>query len=124
MERKRFNVFAATCPAHQLLDIIGNKWVLLILHKLSLKDYRFGELQREIGNISKKVLTNSLRQLEENALIVRRDYGELPLRVEYSLSELGRSLSDCCKSVTRWAEENMEKIQKLKVTTVYISSTT
>lgn len=114
MMTKKFNVFDTACPSHKLLDVIGNKWVILILHKLAHKTYRFGELQREIGGISKKVLTSTLQRLEKNHLLVRHDYNEKPLRVEYSLTPLGLSLSTCCYALTQWAEENMGEIERFK----------
>ena len=114
MNQNKFDVFSTACPSHQLLDIIGNKWMILILHKLSLKLYRFGELQREIGGISKKVLASNLQRLEDNGLLTRHDYDEKPLKVEYSLTELGRSLSICCYAMTNWAEENIGKIEEFK----------
>lgn len=112
---KKFDACKAECPSHKLLNIIGNKWIILILHKLSQKTYRFGELNREVEGISKKVLMSSLRKLEKNRLVQRQAYSTLQLKVEYSLTSLGQSLSIVCNSMTKWAEENISKIENEQI---------
>lgn len=114
MQIKEYNVFAASCISHKLLDIIGNKWIMLLLHKLAQRTHRFGELQREVGGISKKMLTQQLRLLEQHGLIQRQQFDETVLRVEYSLTELGYSLSDCCRQLNEWVENNIDKIEAFK----------
>lgn len=106
----KFDVYNEDCPSRQLLTIISNKWSILIIEKLSHQTYRFGALKREIGGISQKVLTQTLRTLEKNGFIVRQSYPELPLKVEYSLTPLGQNLSTIFVSITAWAENHMEEI--------------
>ena len=80
------------CPVETTLMLIGDKWKVLILRDLMPGTKRFGELKKSIGNVSQKVLTAQLRDMESNGLVHREVYAEVPPRVEYSLTELGRSL--------------------------------
>ncbi|MDD3414889.1 MAG: helix-turn-helix domain-containing protein [Lachnospiraceae bacterium] len=80
------------CPVATMVDLIGNKWKLLIIRNLLDGTWRFGELRKDITGISQKVLTDNLRSLEEDGLIIRTVYPEVPPRVEYSLSELGHTM--------------------------------
>lgn len=77
------------CPVATTVQLIGNKWKLLILRNLRMRPWRFNELQKSLEGISQKVLTESLRSMEADGIIVRTVYAEVPPRVEYSLSELG-----------------------------------
>jgi DNA-binding HxlR family transcriptional regulator len=110
MNPKKFNVYNENCPSRRVLDLISDKWTILIIEKLSERTYRFGELRREVGGISQKVLTQTLRSLEKNGFLLRQSYPVLPLRVEYSLTELGKSLSTIFKSITTWAEAHNDDI--------------
>lgn len=80
------------CPVAAAVALIGGKWKLLILRNLRERPWRFNELQRDLEGISQKVLTDSLRQMVGDGLAYRRDYGQVPPRVEYGLTELGRKL--------------------------------
>lgn len=80
------------CPVETTLTLIGDKWKVLILRDLLPGTKRFGELKKSIGSVSQKVLTAQLRDMEENGLINRKVYAEVPPRVEYSLTDLGKSL--------------------------------
>ncbi len=80
------------CPVATAVALIGGKWKLLFLRNLRVRPWRFNELQRDLEGISQKVLTDSLRQLMEDGLVYRHDYQELPPRVEYGLTALGREL--------------------------------
>lgn len=80
------------CPVATAVSLIGGKWKLLILRNLRMRPWRFNELLRDLDGISQKVLTDSLRQLIDDGLVYRRDYRELPPRVEYSLTELGMQI--------------------------------
>ena len=80
------------CPVATAVALIGGKWKLLIIRNLRVRPWRFNELRRDLAGISQKVLTDSLRQLEDDGLVFRRDYGENPPRVEYGLTELGRQM--------------------------------
>ena len=80
------------CPVATTVQLIGNKWKLLIIRNLLQRPWRFNELQRSLDGISQKVLTDSLRSMEQDGIITRTVYAEVPPRVEYALSELGESM--------------------------------
>lgn len=80
------------CPVATAVSLIGGKWKLLIIRYLRERPCRFNELRRDLEGISQKVLTDSLRQMEDDGLVFRHDYGENPPRVEYGLTELGRQM--------------------------------
>ena len=80
------------CPVATAVSIIGGKWKLLIIRNLKERPWRFNELQRDIEGISQKVLTDSLRQMIDDELVYRHDYQEIPPKVEYGLTELGKEM--------------------------------
>lgn len=86
------------------LTLIGDKWKVLILRDLMPGTKRFGELKKSVGNVSQKVLTAQLRTMEESGLVNRKVYAEVPPRVEYSLTELGKSLKPILDSMRAWGE--------------------
>ncbi|HYA87086.1 MAG TPA: helix-turn-helix domain-containing protein [Nitrospirota bacterium] len=90
------------CPVEQTIALLGSKWKLLILRELFKGTKRFGELSRGVPGISQKMLTQQLRQLEEDNLIQRKVYAEVPPRVEYSLTEIGKSLSPILDAMHKW----------------------
>ncbi len=90
------------CPVEVTLSLLGNKWKVLILRELFKRTKRFGELSRAISGISQKMLTQQLRQMEKDGLINRRVYAEVPPRVEYSLTEIGKSLKPVLDAMHRW----------------------
>lgn len=90
------------CPVETTLLLIGDKWKVLILRDLIEGTKRFGELKKSIGSISQKVLTQQLREMEEDGLVVRKVYAEVPPRVEYSLTEEGVSLRPILDSLWAW----------------------
>ena len=92
------------CPVETTLTLIGDKWKVLILRDLMPGTKRFGELKKSIGSVSQKVLTAQLRAMEESGLVHREVYAEVPPRVEYSLTELGRSLKPILDSMWIWGE--------------------
>ncbi|HIT05230.1 MAG TPA: helix-turn-helix transcriptional regulator [Candidatus Scybalocola faecipullorum] len=93
------------CPVETTLTLIGNKWKVLILRDLMPGTKRFGELKKSIGNVSQKVLTAQLRDMENNGLLTRTVYAEVPPRVEYSLTDLGKSLKPILDAMLQWGEE-------------------
>lgn len=93
------------CPVETTLTLIGDKWKVLILRDLLPGTKRFGELKKSIGSVSQKVLTAQLRNMEENGLITRRVYAEVPPRVEYSLTELGMSLKPILDAMCSWGKD-------------------
>ena len=92
------------CPVETTLMLIGDKWKVLILRDLMDGTKRFGELKKSIGTVSQKVLTAQLRDMEEKGLLTRKVYAEVPPRVEYSLTELGRSLRPILDAMWAWGE--------------------
>lgn len=80
------------CPMATAVSLVGGKWKLLIIRNLRMRSWRFNELQRDLEDISQKVLTDSLRQMMDDGLVYRHDYQEMPPRVDYSLTELGEKL--------------------------------
>ncbi|MGM9643654.1 MAG: winged helix-turn-helix transcriptional regulator [Eubacteriales bacterium] len=92
------------CPVETTLTLIGDKWKVLILRDLMTGTKRFGELKRSVGNVSQKVLTAQLRDMEESGLLTRKVYAEVPPRVEYSLTELGHSLRPILDAMSSWGE--------------------
>ena len=92
------------CPVETTLTLIGDKWKVLILRDLMPGTKRFGELKKSVGNVSQKVLTAQLRAMEESGLVHREVYAEVPPRVEYSLTELGKSLKPILDSMWTWGE--------------------
>lgn len=87
------------CPVATTVQLIGSKWKLLILRNLLTRPWRFNELRKDLDGISQKVLTDSLRSMEEDGIISRTVYPEVPPRVEYALSELGESMRPIIKSM-------------------------
>jgi DNA-binding HxlR family transcriptional regulator len=98
------------CPVATTVALIGNKWKLLILRNLLVRPWRFNELQKNLEGISQKVLTDNLRAMEKDGLIVRTVYPEVPPRVEYSLSELGGSMRPILDSMQVWGENYKQRM--------------
>lgn len=91
------------CPVATTVQLIGSKWKLLIIRNLRMRPWRFNELKKDLDGISQKVLTDSLRSMEEDGLITRTVYPEVvPPRVEYALSELGQSMSPILDAMQQW----------------------
>ena len=97
------------CPVETTLMLISDKWKVLILRDLMPGTRRFGELKKSIGTVSQKVLTAQLRDMEAKGLVPRRVYAEVPPRVEYSLTDLGRSLKPILDAMWSWGEEYKAK---------------
>ena len=92
------------CPVATTVALIGSKWKLLIMRNLLARPWRFNELKKDLEGISQKVLTDSLRSMEADGIITRTVYPEVPSRVEYSLTELGKSLKPVLDSMQMWGE--------------------
>ncbi len=110
MSHSAGDVFFADCPARLAIEIITDKWAVVVLFALSRKPCRHGELVDLIGGISRKVLTQTLRRLQGYGLVDRRAYAEAPPRVEYSLTDLGRTLVEPISVLTDWARSYGEAI--------------
>lgn len=104
-------VFSPMCGSREVLDRIADRWTALIIYALSRGTRRFSELQRAIGGVSQKMLTQTLRSLERDGLVARKVYPVVPPRVEYSLTPLGRTLIEPLRAVCRWAERHLKELQ-------------
>jgi len=102
----KFNALSARCPARDVLGHISDKWTVLVLVILIEGTARFNELRRRIDGITQKMLTRTLRDLEENGFVSRRIYAEVPPRVEYTLTPLGHSLVKVLDTVRDWANRH------------------
>ncbi len=100
------------CPIETTLNLISNKWKFLILWNLLSGTKRFGELKKSLGSISQKVLTQNLRELESAGILNRHIYAEVPPRVEYSLTDLGKSLNNVFNVLKIWGQDYQQRIQK------------
>ena len=100
------------CPVATTVQLIGSKWKLLILRNLMMRAWRFNEMRRDLEGVSQKVLTDSLRALEEDGIITRTVYPEVPPRVEYALSPLGESMRPIIKAMEIWGTEYKKNISK------------
>ena len=99
------------CPVATTVQLIGNKWKLLIIRNLRMRPWRFNELQKNLDGISQKVLTDSLRSMEADGLITRTVYAEVPPRVEYALSELGETMRLILDAMEAWGNSYKSMIQ-------------
>lgn len=99
------------CPVATTVQLIGSKWKLLILRNLMVRPWRFNELRRSLEGISQKVLTDCLRAMEEDGIVVRTVYAEVPPRVEYALSELGESLRPVLMAMQNWGNYYKNQMQ-------------
>jgi DNA-binding HxlR family transcriptional regulator len=110
MHKPRANPFNAACPSQDILALIGAKWSMLLLCILKDGPVRSGELARRAGGISQKMLTQTLRELERHGIVHREDFGEIPPRVEYSLTTLGRSLAALVQQIEGWVVSNYSRM--------------
>jgi DNA-binding HxlR family transcriptional regulator len=106
------DAFLAQCPSRAVLARVGEKWTTLALVALEPGAARFGALKRRLEGVSQKMLTQTLRALERDGLIVRRAYDEMPLRVEYAVTARGRELVALAMQLKRWAERRLPEIER------------
>jgi DNA-binding HxlR family transcriptional regulator len=100
----------AECPSRAVIDLIADKWSILIVAAIDRGATRNGQLLRAVGGISQKALTRALRDLEHNGLVHRYDHQEIPPRVDYSLTDTGRSLAPVLATLCEWAIEHMDDV--------------
>ena len=93
------------CPVATTVQMIGSKWKLLIMRNLLARPWRFNELKKDLEGISQKVLSDSLQSMEDDGIIIRTAYPEVPPRVEYALSELGESMRPILKAMEQWGND-------------------
>lgn len=106
------DLYTENCPTRKILDRIGDKWTALIIGLLEGRTMRFSELQHSIVGISQKMLTQTLRHLERDGLVIRKVYAEVPPRVEYTLTPLGETLAEPLTAIRQWAETHIEAISE------------
>src|SRR5947207_3750121 len=105
------SVLDAQCPSRLVLDRIADKWTALVIQILARGTMRYAELQRTIGDISQKMLTQTLRSLERDGLVQRKVHPVVPPKVEYSLTRLGRTLIEPLHGLCRWSEKHLAELQ-------------
>ncbi|MFM0718225.1 helix-turn-helix domain-containing protein [Paraburkholderia strydomiana] len=106
----RYNVYMRGCPARLVFDRLADKWSLLIVKVLQAEPRRFNQLRREIDGISQKALSQTLQKLERDGLVNRNAFPTVPVTVEYSLTELGKTLADLIAPLAAWAENHIEEV--------------
>lgn len=104
------DVFSPACPARTVLDILADKWALLLIHALRDGPARTSALRRKVGGISEKMLIQTLRRLERHGFVHRQSFVEVPPRVAYSLTRIGRSLSGVVRALDEWVEDHATEI--------------
>jgi len=105
------DVLDATCPARQVLELVADKWAVLILYALERGPRRTGDLQRTVDGVSAKMLTQTLRDLERNGLLTRTVHPVVPPKVEYALTPLGQTLGDTLGALCAWAQDNLAEVE-------------
>ncbi|MDE3032277.1 MAG: helix-turn-helix transcriptional regulator [Acidobacteriota bacterium] len=108
------NVLSAQCPTRQVLDLIADKWTTLVIYLLARGRQRYGDLHRQIGGISQKMLTQTLRKLERDGLVHRHVYPEVPPRTEYELTVLGHTLIEPMGALCAWAEGHLGELEQAR----------
>ena len=92
------------CPTENVLDLITGRWKVLVIYYLLAGEKRFNQLQRELGGITHRTLSKQLKEMEADGLVERHDYGEIPPRVDYKLTKLGKSLEPVLMAMHKWSE--------------------
>jgi DNA-binding HxlR family transcriptional regulator len=101
---------ACDCPGREILDHVTSRWGVLVLLALRDRTHRFSELRRRIGGVSEKMLAQTLRALEEDGFVLRRDFGEVPPRVEYELTSMGRQIAKHVAGIATWIADNTAQV--------------
>jgi len=106
-------VYQGNCPTREILNRIADKWTTLLIGLLAqTESRRFNELRRAIGGISQKMLTQTLRDMERDGLVRRKMYAEIPPRVEYSLTPLGKTLCEPLDALRKWAQDHLQEVRE------------
>ena len=108
------NVLSAQCPTRQALDLIADKWTTLLICLLSRGKQRYGDLHRQVGGISQKMLTQTLRKLERDGLVTRHIFPEVPPRTEYELTKLGHTLIEPMGALCEWAGNHLSELEQAR----------
>ena len=106
------DLYSIDCPCRDILDLIGSKWSVLVIGRLEEQPFRFGELRRAVPGITQKMLTQTLRRLEEDGMVHRTVLAEMrPPRVEYSLTDLGQSITEPLHAIRDWTEQHLPDVR-------------
>jgi DNA-binding HxlR family transcriptional regulator len=105
---------ATGCPTETTLDLIAGRWKVLVIYWLLKETRRFNQLQRDLAGITHRTLARTLKEMEADGLVSRHDFGEIPPRVEYSLTALGRSLEPVLMAMDAWAQKNAGRVRRMK----------
>ena len=116
------NPYEAGCPTRHILDRIGDKWTVLVVGSLGQHSLRFSELRRRIEGVSQKMLTQTLRNLEEDGLVHREVFPEVPVRVEYRLTEAGLSLLEPLRALEEWSITHLHHVLEARKTYQQVAS--
>jgi DNA-binding HxlR family transcriptional regulator len=116
-KREAYNAYVAECPSRQVLDALSDKWVTLVLTALSDGPRRYSELSKTIAGVSQKMLTQTLRTLERDGLVTRTITPSVPVRVDYELTSLGRTILPVVAAIKAWSEEHISQVHAAQ--TVY-----
>ncbi|WP_424935214.1 MULTISPECIES: winged helix-turn-helix transcriptional regulator [Bacteria] len=114
MEQPAWDVMMASCPSRTSLARIANKWTAMIVIALSDGPLRFGGVRQAVDGISAKVLADTLRDLERDGILTRTPYEQMPPRVDYALTPLGRTLREPLAALARWAETHIEEVEEAR----------
>ncbi|MFJ5298651.1 winged helix-turn-helix transcriptional regulator [Pseudomonas sp. NPDC088368] len=104
------DVYDVACPSRSVIQMLADKWTMLVIDSLSRGPMRFGELRRQVGGVTQKMLTQTLRLLERDGLVLREVYPSAPPSVEYSLTPLGVSITAITEQMCLWAQDNMKPV--------------
>lgn len=104
------DAYLAACPSRQILDLLANKWTMLVMGALGGGPLRFGELRRKLDGVTQKMLTQTLRNLERDGLVIRTVYPTIPPRVEYGATDLGRSVVGLLEAIRVWSEQHINDV--------------
>lgn len=113
MPTKEMDTITGKCPVETAINIVGGKWKLLIIALLSIHTHRFGELKKKIPRISERMLARQLRDLEQNGIVSRKSYPEIPPRVEYALTETGKGMVPILDALGKWGRSVPVRVQAL-----------
>ena len=108
--QKKPDIYNPNCPTRLILDRIADKWTVLIIGQLSSGTFRFNELKRSIPGITQKMLTQTLKGLERDGIVIREIYATIPPKVEYTLTKMGKSLINVVEAIREWAESHIKNI--------------
>jgi len=110
------DAYLAACPSRQILDLLANKWTMLVICALAAGPMRFGQLRRRLEGITQKMLTQTLRSLERDGLVSRTVYPTIPLRVDYAITDLGHNVAGLLDAIRVWSEKHVEDVSDARQT--------